>query len=265
MNKKLFNPLLIFSLINLTIFSTSLSAQIAQSQRSIQKYLPVNFKQPKPPPDAPKVGRGQGGASRGECFFADSSSKLAVTPLLPTSGWGLTASESPTLWVNVTYPSGRWEGEIPLKAELSVEERKTDTKLEPKSYPLELPRTSGIFSITLPHSLESNKWYRWYLVLNCDTENTSFGDALQIEGVLQRRELNELGYDAESGNGSWLISLYAENHIWYDTFHEAALLHCDNRQNNEFNNYWQTLLKSDEVNLNEVSDRAIICPNSKID
>ena len=261
MNKTIFNRILAVSLINLTILPTNLQAQMAESQQSIQGYLPVNFKQPKPPPDAPKVGRGQGGASRGECSVVNSSSKITLTPLLPSNGWGLTASESPTLWVNVTYPSGRWEGEIPLTAELSVEERKTDTKLEPKSYPLELPRNSGIFSITLPHSLESNKWYRWYLVINCETENSSLSDVLQIQGVLQRRELNELGYDPESGNRSQLISLYAENHIWFDTFHQAALLHCNNPQNDEFKNYWQTLLKNDDVKLDAVSDRAIICPN----
>ncbi|MDJ0743961.1 MAG: DUF928 domain-containing protein [Xenococcaceae cyanobacterium MO_167.B27] len=262
MNKTIFNRILAVSLINLTILPTNLQAQMAESQQSIQGNLPVNFKQPKPPPDAPKVGRGQGGASRGECSIVNSSSKITLTPLLPSNGWGLTASESPTLWVNVTYPSGRWEGEIPLTAELSVEERKTDTKLEPKSYPLELPRTSGIFSITLPHSLESNKWYRWYLVINCETENSSLSDVLQIEGVLQRRELNELAYNAESLNPSDLVSLYAQNHIWYDAFDQAALLHCNNWSDNELKNYWQTLLKSDEVNLDAVSDRAIICPNT---
>lgn len=254
MNKKILNQILAVSLINL-LFPNHLPAQITESQQNIQGYLPINFKQPKAPPDAPKVGRGQGGASRGECLLMDSTSKITLTPLVPSNGWGLTASESPTLWVYISYPSDRFEGEIPLTAELSVEERKTDTKLEPKSYPLKLPITSGIFSITLPHSLELNEWYRWYLVLNCDTENTSFGDALQIEGIIQRRQLNELGYDA----------LYEENQLWYDTFHQAALLHCNNRQDNEFNNYWKTLLKSDEVNLNEASDRAIICPNSKID
>ncbi len=89
MNKKLFNPLLIFSLINLTILPSGLSAQTAQSQQNTGERLPIKFKQPKPPPDAPKVGRGQGGASRGKCSFADSSSsKIALTPLIPTNGWG---------------------------------------------------------------------------------------------------------------------------------------------------------------------------------
>ncbi|MDJ0689265.1 MAG: DUF928 domain-containing protein [Xenococcaceae cyanobacterium MO_188.B32] len=261
MNKKIFNHILAVSLINLTILPIALSAQMAESQQSIQGYLPVNFKQPKPPPDAPKVGRGQGGASRGECFVADSTSKITLTPLLPSNGWGLTASESPNLWVYVAYPSGRFEGKTPLTAELSVEERKTDTKLEPKSYPLELPKNSGIFSISLPHSLESNKWYRWYLVVNCQAENTSANDVLQIEGFLQRRELDDLTYNAESLSPSELVSLYTENHIWYDAFHEAALLHCNNGSDNELKNYWQTLLKSDEVNLDDVSDRSVICPH----
>lgn len=258
MNKKVFNSLVVFSLINLTILSTSLSAQIAESQPR-KLYLPV-FKQPKPPPDAPKVGRGQGGASRGECSFADSASKIALTPLLPADGWGLTVSESPTLWVYVAYPSGKWQGETPLTAELSIEERKTNTKLEPKSYPLELPKNSGIFSITLPHSIQLERWYRWYLAIACQTETALLDDALQIEGVLQRRELKRLSNNTESLSRSELVGLYATNHIWYDTFHKAALLHCDNSSDNVSKNYWQTLLESEAVNL-DLSDRPIICPN----
>ena len=261
MKRKIFNLTIAFSLINLIVFPARLQGQMAEYNQSVKVDLPVNFKQPKPPPDAPKIGRGQGGASRGKCSVVNSSSKITLTPLLPSDGWGLTASESPTLWVNVTYPSGKFEGEIPLTAELSVEERKTDRKLEPKSYPLELPRSSGIFSITLPHSLESNKWYRWYLVVNCQTENSSLSDVLQIEGFLQRRELNELAYKAESLSSSELVNLYAENHIWYDAFDEAALLHCNNWSDNELKDYWQTLLKSDEVELDDVSDLYILCPN----
>ena len=262
MNRKLFNSLLIFSLINLTILPSGLSAQTAQSQQNTGERLPIKFKPPKPPPDAPKVGRGQGGASRGECSFADSSSsKIALTPLIPTNGWGLTTSESPTLWVYVAYPSGKREEATPLTAELSVEERKTDTKLEPKSYSIELPKSSGIFSINLPHSLELNKWYRWYLAISCQTENISSDDVLQIEGILQRKELNDLKHQTESSNPSELISLYTENHLWYDTFHQAILLHCDERENNKLKNYWQTLLKSNAVKLDKIGDRHVFCPN----
>ena len=261
MNKKIFNFTLAFSLINLTSLPASLQAQIAESKQNIQVYFPVNFQQPKPPPDAPKIGRGQGGASRGQCSVANSTSKITLTPLLPANGWGLTASEYPTIWVDVFYPSGRFEGGTPLIAELSVEERKTDTKLEPKSYPLELPRNSGIFSINLPHSLMVNKWYRWYLVINCQAENVSANDALQIEGFLQRQEVNDLSNDSQSLSPSELIAFYTDNHIWYDAFHQAALLHCNNLLDNALKNYWQTLLTSSEIELDEVSKRSVFCPN----
>jgi hypothetical protein len=227
--------------------------------------MSVNFKQPEPPPDAPKSGRAKGGASRGECSLASSTLKeeLTLIPLLPSNGWGLTVSESPTLWVYISYPSGRFNGETErhLTAELSVEERETDLKLEPKSYPLELPKTSGIFSVSLPHSLGSNKWYRWYLVVDCQGENISGNDVLQIEGFLYRKGLNDLTKPSESAMPSELVRFYIDNHIWYDAFHEAALLHCNNRSNNELKNYWQTLLKIDAVELDEVSDHFLICPN----
>ena len=265
MKRKIFNLTIAFSLINLIVFPARLQGQMAEDNQSVKVDLPVNFKQPKPPPDAPKIGRGQGGASRGKCSVGNSTSKITLTPLLPANGWGLTASESPTLWVYISSPSGIFDVETPLRAELSVEERKTDTKLEPKSYSLALPRTSGIFSISLPHSLESNKWYRWYLVINCQTENSSVNDVLQIEGFFQRRELHDLTNNSQSLTPSELISLYTDNHMWYDAFHEAALLHCSNWQDNELKNYWQTLLKSDEVKLEQLSDRSLLCPNTNSD
>ena len=147
MNKNIFNLTIALSLFNLTVFPVGLQAQMSESNQHINTYKPVNFRQPEPPPDAPKSGRAKGGASRGKCSVASSTleKQLTLIPLLPSSGWGLTVSESPTLWVYISYPSGRFEGGTPLRAELSVEERETDSKLEPLSYPLELPKTSGIF------------------------------------------------------------------------------------------------------------------------
>lgn len=257
MNRTILN-LLLFSLINLIILPRSLSAPIAESQASNQK-TPAKFKQPAPPPDAPKVGRGQGGASRGICRIANSIS-VNIIPLVPSSGWGLTASESPTLWMYVAY-SDRWQGEAPPMAELSVENRQTDTKLEPKTYPVELPKTSGIFSIDLPHSLESEQWYRWYLVTDCQTAVSSMNDVLQIEGFLQRQEVTNLIPDSKLLSSAERVDFYTEKQIWYDAFHQAVLLHCNDRSDNELKNYWQTLLKSDAVNLEKISDRLIFCPD----
>ena len=260
MNIKIFNFLLLFNLINLTILPKSLSTPIAESQPSSRR-SPAKFKQPQPPPDAPKAGRGQGGASRGECNRIDSPAKIAITPLLPTNGWGLTVSQSPTLWVYVAYSGDRSQSETPLKAELSVEDRQTDTKLEPKSYPVELPKTSGIFSIALPHTIELEQWYRWYLVTNCQTATSSIGDVVQIEGFLQRKELNNSTHNLEELSPTERVSSYIEKRIWYDAFDEAVLLHCNNQSDNESKNYWQTLLKSDAVNLETISDRPVFCTN----
>ena len=260
MNKKIFNFFLLFNLISLIILPKSLSTPIAESQRDTRR-SPAKFQQPEPPPDAPKVGRGKGGASRGECNSSNSASKTTITPLLPANGWGLTVSESPTLWVSVTYSGDRWQGETPLTAELSVEDRQTDTKLEPKSYSLELPKTSGIFSIALPHTLRSGQWYRWYLVTNCQTATSLTDDVLQIEGFLQRKELSNSTYNPEFLSSVEQVNSYTEKRIWYDAFHEAVLLHCNNQSDNESKNRWQTLLKSDAVNLEKISDRPIFCSN----
>ncbi len=258
MNNKIFNLTIAFSLFNLTVLPLRLPAQMAESNQNIN--MSVNFKQPEPPPDAPKSGRAKGGASRGKCSLANSTSNKGLTliPLLPSDGWGLTVSESPALWVYISYSSGRFEGETPLIAELSVEERKTDLKLEPKSYPVKLPKTSGLFSISLPHSLGSDQWYRWYLVVNCQGENPSSNDVLQIEGFLHRKDLTK---PSKSALQSELINFYTNNNIWYDAFHQAALLHCNNKQDNDLSNYWQTLLKNDAVKLDEMSDHSVICPD----
>ena len=257
MKRKIFNFLLLCSLINFTISPQSVWASTTESKPS-DRELPVKFQQPKPPPDAPKVGRGQGGASRSICLIANSIS-VNIIPLVPTSGWGLTASESPTLWMYVAY-SDRWQGEAPPMAELSVENRQTDTKLEPKTYPLELPKTSGIFSINLPQTLESDRWYRWYLVTGCQT-TSSMNNVLQIEGFLHRKELSDSTHNPKFMSPAERVNYYAERQIWYDAFHQAVLLHCHDRSDNELKNYWQTLLKSEAVNLENISDRPVFCPD----
>ena len=258
-NKKLFNFLLLFSLINLTILPHNLLASTTESSDR-DRQLPIKFKQPKPPPDAPKVGRGQGGASRGVCHVTNSIS-ANIIPLVPSNNWGLTASESPTLWVYVSYSSERWQSETPLTAELSVENRQTDTKLEPKTYDLELPRTSGIFSISLPYVLSSGQWYRWYLVTDCQTATFSRNNVLQIEGFLQRQEVNDSIDRPQLLSSAERVNFYTKKHLWYDAIHEAILLHCNDRLDNESKNYWQTLLKSEEVKLGRFGDRRVFCPN----
>ncbi len=211
---------------------------------------PVSFKQPEPPPDSPKTGRAKGGASRGQCLLANSTSEVKITPLLPVDGWGLTASTSPTLWLYISYSSDTIDKTI--KAELSVEERKTDRKLEPKSYSFELPKSSGIFSITVPYSLDVNNWYRWYLVVNCQPQSSLPNDILELGGFIYRKELNV-------PNSSNLVDFYITNNAWYDAFNQAALLHCKSRADQEFKDYWRSLLKSEDVGLGELSDRSIIC------
>jgi hypothetical protein len=258
MNKKYLITIGIF-LIYLSIFTSQILAQIAKTKQVESISNIINFKQPEPPPDSPKTGRAKGGASRGQCFLANSKSAVKITPLLPLNGWGLTVSESPTLWLDISYSSAQTEVEKPFKAELSVEERAINIKLEPKNYSFELPKRSGIFSISIPHLLESNKWYRWYLVINCQPQSSAPNDILELGGFIYRKELNNFKNFSDSLSLPELMQFYIKNNTWYDAFHEAALLHCKNWPDNELKNYWQTLLKSEDVKLDEVSNQSLMC------
>ncbi|MDJ0679110.1 MAG: DUF928 domain-containing protein [Xenococcaceae cyanobacterium MO_167.B52] len=208
----------------------------------------VSFKQPDYGGDAPS-GRDRGTGSRGDCMMTVSGKQgtLTLTPLIPSDSRGLTVQESPTIWIQVDYKPKKISDK--LLAEFSLEDAQTSIKLAPKRISVTLPQTTNVFSIPIPHSLEVNKWYRWYLVLDCGSDNSD--SVLAIEGMVQRVSL--------SGIENQLNTQSPQENFWYDALNKTAILHCSNPQNTALREPWIALLRN--VGLDKIALTPLICPD----
>ncbi len=203
----------------------------------------VDFKQPPPDDNAP-TGRTRGTGTRGEC-------PIKVTPIIPLDSKGLTVAESPTIWFYVNYPANASTNNV--TGEVSLEDTQTYNQLAPRKTTVSLPATSGVFSITLPHSLAQEQWYRWYLAINCNSiANSNSNSILVIEGLVSRvAPQNRLAATIQEE-----VASYAQQGIWYDALNSAATLAC---QNSPQDRAWMSLLNHDSVQLNEIAQVSLIC------
>ena len=127
---------------------------------------------------------------------------------------------------------------------------------------VELPKSSGVFSIPLSHSLEVNKWYRWYLILDCNSPDSSGSDSvMSVQGMVKRVELPEVENQLATQDPQERIKVYAERGIWYDALDDGAQLSCTKEQNRAIAPFWQILLKDDEVAFDEIAQTPLICPD----
>ena len=233
------------------------------SAKNIDNFESLNFKQPEPPRDRPKIGKGRGGGSRGNCSLFprdpfNRQDKLTLIALIPNNGWGLTTSQSPSFWVAISYPSG--SNGSNLYGEFSLEDSISDTKLDPKRTLVTLPESSGIFNIVAPHSLDIdiNKRYRWYFKVYARQPDFGNKYICGIEGIVMTQPTNTIEIKTEEN----LMQFYIDRGIWYDAFDRSMMLYCQNLPDKQLVNYWQDLLKSDGVNLSELSQQNPICPNN---
>ena len=238
-----------------TSYPEMLQEQPNKFPSNTSKSVQVGFKQPDYEGDAPS-GRDRGTGSRGDCTIAASGTEgeVTLTPLIPSDSRGITFQESPTVLVQVNYESDKIGNQ--LFGEFSLEDAQTNIKLPPKRISVTLPQTSGVFSIPIPHTLEINKWYRWYLVLDCNSHNSD--SVLAIEGMVQRVSIPEIETQLNTQFPQERIAIYSEEGIWYDALKETAILRCSNPQNAAFSEPWTALLR--DVGLDKVALTPLICP-----
>ena len=257
MNKTTLFYSIAFVLASFFSYSEQVKAQLNQLKtNNLPKEEQIDFKQPDYSGDAPS-GRERGTGSRGDCSIADSSQKpkLTLTPLIPSDSRGLTINESPTVWIYVSYKSGTANKEI--SGEFSLEDTRTNRKVIPKNIAVTLPTTSGFFSIPIVQALEINNWYRWYLSVECNSEEFSSNNSvLSVQGMVKQVNLPEPKNKLEKEE---LITFYSKAGIWYDTLNEAASLYCGNPNNDVLAKLWTPLLQDDLVQLDAISQEPLSC------
>ena len=246
---------IVLTLASFTSYPEMLQEQANKTSRNTSKSVQVGFKQPDYEGDAPS-GRDRGTGSRGDCTIAafGTEGEVTLTPLIPSDSRGLTFQESPTVLVHVNYKSDKIGNQ--LFGEFSLEDAQTNIKLPPKRLYVTLPQTSGVFSISIPHSLEINKWYRWYLVLDCNSHNSD--SVLVIEGMVQRVSRPGIENQLDTQSPQERIAIYTNQGIWYDALKETAILRCSNPQNAAFGEPWKALLR--DIGLDKVALTPLICP-----
>ena len=234
---------------------------LTQTPQNPRDASSVTFQQPDYPEDAPRR-RERGTGSRGSCQLGSSTppNNVMLTPLLPMASWGLTFTEKPTIWVQVTY-----EPQSPpqkIFAQFYLEKADTNEKLAPVT--VTLPQRSGVFSISIPSSLALNQWYRWYLILDCQSAIDSNRNSVKwVEGIIQRIKPSNLSIESEGNLSQQLINAYAEDGIWYDALDKAAQWYCLNPQRLDFTQPWKSLLEDQAVDLASVVQSELFCPKEK--
>jgi len=154
-----------------------------------------------------------------------------LTVLVPANSQGTITSERLTLWFYVPYAA-----EDITSAEFLLLNR-DETEYVYKTR-FTLPKTPGIVSISVPLSakisLETGKYYHWYLTLKCKGSTINTPD-IEIDGWVQRilptpSTTNQIDPAAPEG--------------WYDAVNDLANRLIASPQDTKLKQEWTDLLKS---------------------
>ena len=204
----------------------------------------MKIKLPKAPPTAPDAKRGTGTVFN---FCSSTNYGIDLTPLIPQSTWGYTASQTPVVWVHISYEKNPSN---PLSGELSVLDKQGNLIKERQK--VEIPNTSGAFSLQLPELPQSNQVYDWILQIECGNNQNSFEvysvvsssssysrKYAIIMGSIYQRQFDDLIKLKPEER----ISFYLKKGIWYDALNEAANLYCQDSR------FWQELLTQAKLEI----------------
>ncbi len=166
-----------------------------------------------------------------------------LTVLVPANSQGTITSERLTLWFYVPYAP-----EDITSAEFLVLNRDETEYVYQTRFTL--PKTPGIVSISLPlsakTSLETGKYYHWYLTLKCKGSTINTPD-IEMDGWVERilpkpSTTNQIDMAAPEG--------------WYDAVNNLANRLIASPQDTKLKQEWTDLLKS--VGLQKLAQKPLI-------
>jgi len=198
------------------------------------------YKPPRPPRKVGAPGQRTDGGGRTEC----SNGMTALVPIYEpkTSGlvYGVTTIERPTFWFYLPAAT----------AATGIFQLQDANKKMVYDTQISLPKTAGIFRLTLPDSappLEIGKPYRWYFKIVC-TGGVDF-----VDGWIQREAVDrDLQRQLEQASAMERSRLYANHGIWFEALTTAA----DSRLTDPNSQEWAALLKA--IDLEELAAKPIV-------
>ncbi len=154
----------------------------------------------------------------------------------------------------ISYQGG--ESSQAISGQFILEDRHTDGEALQVSYPVVLPKQSGMFSIALQYPLEVEQWYRWYFVVDClGTETVT----QEIEGYIYRQVSLGSAPEFSPDSPQTLVNWYIEQGIWYEAFDQAVQLDCHGSSHSARSQLWKTLLSSDDIQLTDLTVAPLNC------
>jgi len=206
--------LLMFSLLNsLASASITISAAEALIQEatlaSAQRSTSIENKDN--PWGPPHTGRQTSGDPRDDCPNVDKS----LTALMPSTHWGTTTTQTPTLWFYTPYSAEQID-----RGEFVLQDAEGFNVIEPVRFTL--PGTAGFVSLTLPEinpPLAVETDYRWSFELYCDSENRT---PIFVEGWIQIQGSNTSIAEMLDAEGLPPYQVYWENTVWFDAVNALA-------------------------------------------
>jgi len=245
----------VLSLVTLPSWSTQAQTKLAlvhlgqtlPSSSSVQ----VTFE----PPDNGRPNNTVGGASRdgGLCPQDPLVSGPSLTPLIPTTKYGLTVAQRPTFFVYVPQTSAQ-------KVFFSLEDEKKNHHYQ---ITFSITGNPGVVSFQLPANaptLKVGQSYKWSFVILCG--NVLRPDSPGIEGWIRRVELNPvLRSRLEKSNSLERAAFYGKDGIWYDTLTALAEAWRSPTPDSTVVANWEQLLKS--VGLEAIATQPLVKEGSK--
>ena len=243
--------------------NTPLQAQTRLGSSPLSNQIPNQWEPPTTPTPAP-INKDSGGR-RGPCI-ADPNFNKAPIALVPPSGVGTTMAEYPTVFWYMPKTTA-WGVEFRLSdanqnvvysttyAFAHYTEKTADGKDEGEF----VVGAPGIMSLTLPASggvspLEMGKDYRWQLRLICDPQDIT-GD-VYIEGGFKRVAVDpNLKTRIQQAKPEDLVTLYANQRLWYETIDTLIELRRDRPNDKNFTEAWNKLLRS--VGLEIITEESL--------
>lgn len=169
-----------------------------------------------------------------------------LTAIVPANSQGKITSERFTLWFYVPYTP-----EDITSAEFSILNRDETEYVYQTLFTL--PKTPGIVSISLPlsakNSLETGKFYRWYLKFKCKGSKTNTPD-IEMDGWVQRILSKPSSITNQINT--------ATSDVWYDDVNNLANRILAFPQDTKLKQEWTDLLKS--VGLSHLAQEPLIGP-----
>jgi Domain of Unknown Function (DUF928) len=201
----------------------------------------------RPPQNLQRPEGRQGGATRSGCV----SENFTFEPILPTTNYGLTTADYPTIYWHLSNHKFTWARfdlyPTPTPAPDAVPQYSKTFKLigENPLNSFTLPANEGV------KALEIGREYLWKVTLICSKlgpdDDSADGSQVSIQGSIIHAA-PPATLQEKLGKTNQPYDVYAEEGFWYDAIHNLASNRQGQPQNPQLNRDWCDLLKETRLN-----------------